>query len=107
MINVSFQALDEAARRVRFYAPVLTGVEYRQAAPVGDYRSGLSAFLANHRVAPVFSCNCVLNYLYAGLQGGQPIAIGGPATFGEIAYVLLNQTLVYLQIDRSAAEAAG
>jgi hypothetical protein len=30
-------------------------------------------------------------------------AIGGPATFGEVAYILLNQTLVYLASDRLAA----
>jgi hypothetical protein len=42
-----------------------------------------------------------LNYLYAGLEGDQPIPLGGPATFGEIAYILLNQTLVYLELERS------
>jgi len=30
MINVSFQAIDDATRSVRFYAPVLAGAEYRQ-----------------------------------------------------------------------------
>jgi hypothetical protein len=103
MINVSFEALDEANHRVRFYAPVLSGVEYRHAAPLGNYRDELLSHLAGQSVEPVFSCNCILNYLYAGLEGDQPIAVGGPATFGEIAYVLLNQTLVYLQIDRSTA----
>jgi uncharacterized protein DUF6976 len=103
MINVSFQAVDEASRRVRFYAPVLSGVTYRHAAPLGDYRGRLLSYLASNPVEPAFSCNCILNYLYAGLEGDQPIPVGGPATFGEIAYVLLNQTLVYLQIDRATA----
>lgn len=98
MINVSFQTLDEANHTVRFYAPVLKGVEYRQAAPTGDYRHGLAKRLEQRPVTPVFSCNCILNYVYGGLEGDQPIAIPGPATFGEIAYVLLNQTLVYLEI---------
>jgi hypothetical protein len=100
MINVSFQAIDDATRSVKFYAPVLAGVEYRQAAPLDDYRGALLAHVAAHPVAPVFSCNCILNYLYADLAGDKALSITGPATFGEIAYVLLNQTLVYLELAR-------
>lgn len=97
-INVSFQAIDDAARLVRFYAPVLVGAEYRQAARLDDYRAALLAHVAAQPVAPVFSCNCILNYLYADLAGDKALSIAGPATFGEIAYVLLNQTLVYLEL---------
>ena len=100
MINVSFQAVDDAARQVRFYAPVLKGVEYRQAAPLGDYRAALRQRVAEDPVVPVFSCNCILNYLYGELADGPALSITGPATFGEIAYVLLNQTLVYLELIR-------
>jgi hypothetical protein len=98
MINVSFQTLEDATHTVRFYAPVLKGEAYRQAAPTGDYRKGLAAKLETRPVTPAFSCNCILNFVYGGLEGDQPVAIPGPATFGEIAYVLLNQTLVYLEI---------
>jgi hypothetical protein len=98
MINASFQEIDDATRSVRFYAPVLAGVEYRQAAPLDDYRGSLLAHVAANPVAPVFSCNCILNYLYADLAGDKALSITGPATFGEIAYVLLNQTLVYLEL---------
>jgi uncharacterized protein DUF6976 len=100
MINVSFQAVDDATRSVRFYAPVLAGVEYRQAAPLDDYRGSLLAHVAANPVTPAFSCNCILNYLYADLAGDKALSITGPATFGEIAYVLLNQTLVYLELAR-------
>lgn len=98
MINVSFQAVDDTTRSVRFYAPVLAGVEYRQAAPLDDYPGSLLAHVAANPVKPVFSCNCILNYLYADLAGDKALSITGPATFGEIAYVLLNQTLVYLEL---------
>ena len=98
MINVSFQSVDDASRSVRFYAPVLAGIEYRQAAPLDDYHDALLAHVAANPVTPAFSCNCILNYLYAGLAGDRPLSITGPATFGEIAYVLLNQTLVYLEL---------
>ncbi len=100
MINVSFQALDEASHKVLFYAPLVKDVEYCQAGAVGDYRAQLLSRIARRPVTPAFSCNCILNYLYAGLEGDQPLPIGGPATFGEIAYLLLNQTLVYLELAR-------
>jgi hypothetical protein len=100
MINVSFQSVDDANRLVRFYAPVLSGVEYRQAAPLADYPAALLAHVAARPVTPIFSCNCILNYLYADLAGDKALSITGPATFGEIAYVLLNQTLVYLELVR-------
>ena len=47
-----------------------------------------------------FSCNCILNYLYGDLENNK-VEIGGPITFGEIAYCLLNQTLVYMTVNDS------
>ena len=99
MINVSFHALDKASRSVAMGAPVLAGMEYRQAAPIGDYREAFARRVNALDISPAFSCNCLLNYLYGHLEGKQHIPIGGPATFGEIAYVLLNQTMVYLTVD--------
>ncbi len=101
MINVSFQALDEASRSVKFYAPVLEGMEYRQASPIGDYQEVFAQRVNGLGISPVFSCNCILNYLYGTLEGKRDIPIGGPATFGEIAYVLLNQTMVYLTVNEA------
>jgi hypothetical protein len=100
IVNVSFQALDDENRAVKFYAPVLDNVEYRQAAPVDDYRSSFAEQTKNLAGSPAFSCNCILNYLYGELEGERPISISGPATFGEIAYVLLNQTMVYLELHQ-------
>lgn len=99
MINVSFQSVDVVKHCVRFYAPVLKGEEYRYAAPIGDYRTSLGERLAARPIKPVFSCNCILNFVYGGLEGGQPLGVSGHVTFGEIAYVLLNQTLVYLELE--------
>jgi hypothetical protein len=47
---------------------------------------------------PVLSCNCYHNYIYGGLQGKTFIPLPGPVVFGEIAHVLMNQTLVCLSI---------
>lgn len=98
LVNVSFQKVDPGADVVELYAPVFQGVEYKVAAPVGDY---VTEFLraVPSGLAPAFSCNCILNYLYSDLEGKVTPGMQGPATFGEIAYQLLNQTLVYLLIE--------
>jgi Family of unknown function (DUF6976) len=99
-INVSYQAVDEANGQVFFYAPVFAGVPYRHGAPVGDYVTEFTSHLPkdlDQRVA--FSCNCILNFLFAGLEGKKTGSVACPITFGEIAYQLLNQTLAYVTID--------
>ena len=99
-LNTSFKQVDASKGVVSLFAPVYQGFEYRLARPVGDYVAEFEK-----RVADIdgdelfFSCNCVLNYLYAGLEGRKTGLFRGPATFGEIAYQLLNQTLVYLTIS--------
>ena len=100
MINVSIQHVDAGAGTVDFYAPVFPHVDYRLAAPIADYVAGFSAQLHPDGPAPAFSCNCVLNYFYAGLEGRSTAPLTGPMTFGEIAYMLLNQTAVYLTVNR-------
>jgi hypothetical protein len=97
LINVSFQSVDNG--RVAFYAPVFKGVEYRLAKPVGDYITQFVNQMPKITSDSVFfSCNCILNYLYCNLEGRKAGHFTGPVTFGEIAYQLLNQTLVYAEI---------
>ena len=59
----------------------------------------LDSILAHCADGVVFSCNCILNYLYSELEGKKTGSFVGPITFGEVAYQLLNQTLVYLKIE--------
>ena len=99
-INVSFQSVDAMTGEVAFYAPVFAGLEYRLAAPVDDYLAefvrglprGLEGKLA-------FACNCILNYLFAGMEGRRTGSVACPITFGEIAYQLLNQTMAFVTIE--------
>lgn len=100
-INVSFQSIDEKAKKVSFYAPVFQGVTYRQASNVSDYVGRFSNELPKDTAQIAFSCNCILNFLYSELEGKKTSGITGPITFGEIAYQLLNQTMVYLTIGKS------
>lgn len=101
MINISFQSIDEANKTVNFYAPVFTNVAYKFAKPVSDYVGEFCKILPEGLTNLDFSCNCILNYLYSNLEGKKTGNITGPITFGEIAYQLLNQTLVYLEITNS------
>ena len=97
MMNVSFQSVDDDD--VKFYAPVFEGVEYRLARPVADYVHDFEAAVPQLSKDVAFSCNCILNFLYSELEGKQTGVMTGPITFGEIAYQLLNQTLVYMVIE--------
>ncbi|MBP2311387.1 DUF6976 family protein [Azospirillum soli] len=98
-VNVSIESIDEAAGQVRFYAPVFPGIAYRFAAPLDDYDAAFRTAAAEASGEPVFACNCIRNYQYTGFPGAPVAPFSGPLTFGEIAYVLVNQTLVYLTID--------
>lgn len=99
-INISFKSLDFAKKQVNLYAPVFAGYKYKIAKPVNDYLEKFVAKIPSNVSANLFfACNCVLNYLYAGLEGRKVGCFTGPITFGEIAYQLLNQTLVYLTIE--------
>ncbi len=97
MVNVSFQSINE--NDVALYAPVFKQVQYKLAKPIDDYVNLFTSQLEELGSDSIFfSCNCILNYLYSNLEGKQTGCLVGPATFGEIAYQLLNQTLVYLQL---------
>jgi len=101
LINISFQGVEQATGEVKFYAPVFSGVRYKHAKPIIDYASAFTAQLQKLGLSEknvVFSCNCILNFLYSGLEGKHTTPFVGPITFGEIAYQLLNQTLVYMQV---------
>ncbi|HHT46239.1 MAG TPA: hypothetical protein GX004_02960 [Firmicutes bacterium] len=99
LINVSIKSISEESKTVDFYAPVFSGKEYRFARPVSNYAASFAEHLQEHKgTKPIFSCNCILNYLYGELEGKATPPFAGPVTFGEVAYQLLNQTLVYAEI---------
>lgn len=98
-INVSLQNVGPAGGKVALYAPVFPGVDYKFAKPVGDYAAAFRQRLSgvdSHGV--VLSCNCILNFLFGELEGKAIGGVEGPITFGEIAYQLLNQTMVMVRL---------
>ncbi|MDP3582457.1 MAG: hypothetical protein Q8S39_11020, partial [Ignavibacteria bacterium] len=98
MFNVSFQNVDVERKEVSFYAPVFNDIEYKLAEPISNYVDEFRKKTASLDLTPIYSCNCILNYLFSELEGKTTGKFTGPFTFGEIAYQLLNQTLVYLTI---------
>lgn len=99
-INVSIKEVDIAHNRVAFYAPVFRHVRYKLAQSFnGSYEQAFRTQADQLPAQTQFSCNCVLNYLYSELEGKRTGHVTGPMTFGEVAYVLLNQTLVHLTLQ--------
>lgn len=99
-VNVNVSIKDASAATVDLYAPVFEGVSYRFANPVADYVSSLEGAIATERTEQAaLSFNCILNFLYAELESRKTASLTGPFTFGEIAYQLVNQTLVYLTLE--------
>jgi len=97
LINISIQTVKSDS--VDLYAPVFSGVRYRFAKVIDSYMKRFGEALPKN-VTPAFTCNCILNYLYSELEGKETKGMYGPITFGEIAYQLVNQTLVYLEIQK-------
>lgn len=99
LINISFQSLDPVKKEVLLYAPVFKNVTYHLSKPIEDYISKFHQFTQDIDDTNIlFSCNCILNYLYSNLQNSTTGHFTGPVTFGEVAYQLLNQTLVYISV---------
>ena len=99
-VNVSFKTIDLVHGKVELYAPVFPLVQYRIAKRVDDFERRFTEELARRDVSPLVACNCIHNYLHGKLLGKRTGNVVGPITFGEIAYMLLNQTMVYLTIVR-------
>ncbi len=99
-INVSIKEVDIENGIVSFYAPVFASKTYKFAAPVNNYVKEFEQNIFDVNENNQFSCNCILNYLYGELEGRKIKNAKGPITFGEIAYQLLNQTMVTLTIEQ-------
>jgi hypothetical protein len=97
-VNISFKSIENGV--VNLYAPVFPGIKYRLVKSISDYEKEFNSRLAGITDKnAVFSCNCILNFLYGELEDKQIGKFAGPITFGEIAYQLVNQTLVYITVS--------
>lgn len=97
IINKSIMQIN-SENETEFYAPLFNGIDYYFAEKIEDYENKLNIeTLKIDNTNIHYSCNCILNYLYGNLEG-KKLKITGATTFGEIAYQLLNQTQIYLNI---------
>jgi hypothetical protein len=69
---------------------------------VPDYVQAFRSATAGLSRDVPFACNCILNFLYGKMEG-EHVGLPGPLTFGEIAFQLLNQTMVYCDVVDAAA----
>jgi hypothetical protein len=95
-VNVSFAGIKEDIASL--YAPVFPNIRYHFAKPVDDYIADYNKRMPAVPSDLALSFSCILVYTNANLEGKITDGMYGPFTFGEIAYQLLNQTLVYLEI---------
>ncbi len=102
-VNVSFKEIKKAEKKVTFFAPVEKGIKYRIAAAVPDYEKAFEELASSSKMPEssevVWCSNCILNYEYGNLSGKKMDSFFGPLTYGEVAYYLLNQTLVSLVLE--------
>ncbi|MDP3841885.1 MAG: hypothetical protein Q8Q81_04715 [Oxalobacteraceae bacterium] len=98
-INVSFKSISDTDGKVEFYGPVFPHVEYLLARPFGGSYETAFAHASASLPEASFSCNCILNYLHSELEGKHTGNVIGPMTFGEVAYQLLNQTMVHMTLE--------
>jgi hypothetical protein len=89
-VNLSFRSVDPEAGTVSFLAPVMAGAVYRLARPLADPAAAFAG-----PGGEGFACHGIGAHLGEGSFRGTP---SGPVTFGEIAYILLNQTSVRLSL---------
>lgn len=94
--NISVKFLDNLKKEVHRYAPVFNDQDYQFASPIGFYEDEFEEKVLEKNLQPSISCNCILNYLYAHLEGKKTSNITCPMTFGEIANLLINQTMICL-----------
>jgi hypothetical protein len=95
---VSFKEIDEKEKVVRLYAPLYKKIQYKLAKAEGNYYDMLIKNIQeeNNFILPVI---CILHFLYGDLANKISHEIpDAPTTFGEIAHILVNQTLTYLSI---------
>ena len=97
-LNVDILSAEDGV--VQFGAPVFPSVKYYRAKNVLDYEAAFNSTLMKLKdVRSVFACNCLSNFLHGGLEGKKLDALFGPVVFGEIAYQMLSQTLVYVTVE--------
>ena len=95
--NISFKDIKNG--KVSFYAPFFKNRTYKFPKKFTNYITKFEQNMPETDTHVEFSCNCILNYIYCELENKKIKNTTGPITFGEIGYILHNQTMVNLIIS--------
>ena len=95
-INREILNIDANKKQVTFYAPVMDGDIYRIGKKNENYLDGYNRVVKDRKNV-LFTLSCIVYFTQGGFDG-QPICANGIITFGEIAYQLLNKTVVTLEV---------
>lgn len=98
LINRDIKTIDIENKQVSFFSPVYADDIYYLTKAESDYQFRFNKYLNEYNQQPVYTTICVSYYLLGELEH-KKIGIEGIFAFGEIAYQLLNKTLVLLEID--------
>lgn len=98
LINRDIKVIDKEKKEVAFFSPVFHDETYYLANVIDNYYDLFHQKLKTENLDIPYSCVCVSYYLLGNLEN-KKINVEGVFAFGEIAFQLLNQTLVFLEID--------
>lgn len=98
LINRDIKVIDKEKKEVSFFSPVFDDEIYYLANVIDNYHNLFNKTLKIQNLDIPYSVICV-SYYNLGKLENKKIQTEGVFAFGEIAYQLLNQTLVYLEID--------
>jgi hypothetical protein len=98
LINRDIKEINTETKEVTFFSTVFEGDSYYLTTIIDDYQSLFNERLKEFKNNPIYTSICVSYYLLGGLEN-KKINVKGAFAFGEIAFQLLNKTLVLLEID--------
>ena len=98
LINRDIKKIDIEKKEVVFFSPVFNDETYNLANVIDNYFQLFNEKLDNQGKDVVY-CSLCVSYYFLGKLENKKINAEGVFAFGEIAYQLLNQTLVFLSLD--------
>ncbi len=97
LVNRDIKYVNAETGEASFFAPIYTEDTYHCVKPNNDYLATFNRRLG--RKTDVIACVSCTSYFMQGDFEYRHIDFNGVYTFGEIAYQLLNKTIVTLEVD--------
>ncbi len=101
LINRDTKVVDIKKGEVSFFSPAYEGDEYYLVKPGTDYLKLFNEAIKSKGDSNIAACFSCISYFFGGSFEGRTICQNGCYAFGEIAFQLLNKTIVTLEIDKA------